>query len=115
MTDGPARLRVVGGTDAEPEVAPAPKPKKPRKKRPPITNQLVPFKCTPCTEESGVDQTLLVQVIATPHEANGKLVAGHLWWACDTGIMDEPMHRATAVACRPPRRNEPGARPFGLY
>jgi hypothetical protein len=27
-------------------------------------------------------QTKLVQVITNPHEANGKLVAGTLWWAC---------------------------------
>jgi hypothetical protein len=82
MTDGPARLRIVGGLDTEPEGVPAPKPKKPRKKRPPMKDQLTAFKCTPCTEEIGVDNTMLVQVIRTPHEANGKLVAGHLWWAC---------------------------------
>jgi hypothetical protein len=83
MTDSPSRLRVVGGTDAEPVEAPAPKPKKPRKKRTvPMKDQLVAFKCTPCTEETGVDNTKLVQVITAPFEANGKLVAGHLWWAC---------------------------------
>jgi hypothetical protein len=36
MTDGPARLRVVGGMDVEPEVAPV-KAKKPRKKRRPAS------------------------------------------------------------------------------
>ena len=24
----------------------------------------------------------MIQVLRTPHEANGKLIAGHLWWAC---------------------------------
>jgi hypothetical protein len=82
MTDGPARLRVVGGLDTEPEIAPTPKAKKPRKRHVPMKDQLVRFKCTPCSEAAGIDHTKLVQVMSTPYEANGKLVAGHLWWAC---------------------------------
>jgi hypothetical protein len=82
MTDGPARLRIVGGIDTEPEVAPTPKARTKRPRRVAMKDQLVPFKCTACAEETGVDHTLLVQVVSTPHEANGKLVAGHLWWAC---------------------------------
>jgi len=80
--DGPARLRITGGLDTEHQVAPGAKAKKPRKKRPPMKDQLVRFKCTPCSEETGVEQSTMVQVLRTPHEANGKLIAGHLWWAC---------------------------------
>jgi hypothetical protein len=82
MTDGPARLRIAGGLDTEPEVVPAPEVKRKRPRKVPMKDQLVAFKCAPCTEETGVDQTKLVQVVTNPHEANGKLVAGHLWWAC---------------------------------
>src|SRR5215211_7626420 len=78
MTAGPSRLRVVGGLDA----APTPKAKRRRPRQVPMKDQLVPFKCTKCSEEAGFDNTMLVQVVRTPHEANGKLVAGHLWWAC---------------------------------
>jgi hypothetical protein len=37
------------------------------------------FRCTPCSEETGIDQHKLVQVVTNPHEANSKLVAGHDW------------------------------------
>jgi hypothetical protein len=30
----------------------------------------------------GFEQHQMVQVLRDPHEANGKLVAGSLWWAC---------------------------------
>jgi hypothetical protein len=88
MTDGnPSRFRVVGGTETEqqPEVAPdAPaKVKKPRAKRPPMKDQLTPWHCAECTAEMmGHYQHQMVQVLRAPHEANGKLVAGSLWWAC---------------------------------
>ena len=83
MTDGnPSRFRVVGGTETEqPEAAPT-KVKKPRAKRPPMKDQLTPWHCAECTEEMGFEQHRMVQVLCNPHEANGKLVAGGLWWAC---------------------------------
>jgi hypothetical protein len=58
------------------------KAKKPRAKRPAMKDQLTPFYCAACSEEQGYLQHQMVQVLRNPHEANGKLVAGSLWWAC---------------------------------
>jgi hypothetical protein len=88
MSEQPTRLRVVGGTDAdllkqfeEKLEAAKPKPRRaPRKV--PMKDQLIPFRCTRCVEETGLDDTQMVQVLRNPHEANGKLIAGSLWWAC---------------------------------
>ena len=90
MKDGnPSRFRVVGGTETEqqPEAAPEieafAKARKPRGKRPPMKDQLTRFHCAECTAEMmGFEQHQMVQVLRDPHEANGKLVAGSLWWAC---------------------------------
>jgi hypothetical protein len=40
------------------------------------------FKCSQCSEETGMVSHQMVQVLRNPHEANGKLIAGSLWWAC---------------------------------
>ena len=64
----PHRLRVVGGENSTP--------------RQPMRNTLKAFKCSNCTDETGMIAHTLVQVLREPHEANGKLVAGSLWWAC---------------------------------
>src|SRR5262245_58279938 len=61
----PTRLRVVQGDAQHPK-----------------RKTLSAFQCTACTERPGVVAHTLVQVLRTPHEANGKLVAGSLWWAC---------------------------------
>jgi Rubredoxin-like zinc ribbon domain (DUF35_N) len=109
VSDQASRFRIVGGTDTdeqppelkggrcrecgtfyEPGTLICPnckaslvaKPKKPRAKRPPLKDQMRAFKCTPCSEEVGNDQHKLVQVMMQPFEANGKIVAGGLWWAC---------------------------------
>jgi hypothetical protein len=93
MTDGnPSRFRVVGGTETDqPEAAPAfdgavtkpSKPRKPRAKRPPMKDQLTPWHCAACTEEQlGFEQHKMVQILRAPHEANGKLICGSIWWAC---------------------------------
>jgi hypothetical protein len=94
MKDGnPSRLIVVGGTDVETlpvegdtvvltgAAAEAFKQRKPRK-RPPMKDQLTRWHCAECTAELGYMQHQMVQVLRDPHEANGKLVAGSLWWAC---------------------------------
>ena len=47
-----------------------------------MRNTLKAFKCSNCTDETGMMAHTLVQVLREPHEANGKLVAGSLWWAC---------------------------------
>ena len=82
----PSRFRVVGGTETEqqPEAAPVVvnKAKKPRTKRPPMKDQLTPWHCAACTEEMGFYQHKMVQVLLNPHEANGKLICGSLWWGC---------------------------------
>ena len=84
----PSRFRVVGGTETEQQPEPAPasmaltKAKKPRCKRPPMKDQLTPWHCAECTEEMGFYQHQMVQVLRDPHEANGKLICGSLWWAC---------------------------------
>jgi hypothetical protein len=83
MTDSGTRFSVVGGTDVAPEPEPTPKVKKSRPRRVPMKDQLIPFRCTKCSEELGYDYDQMVQVLRNPHEANGKLVAGGLWWACD--------------------------------
>ena len=62
----PTRLRVVEG-DAQQH---------------PTRKTLSAFECTTCTEKLGIAAHTMVQVLRTPHEANGKLVAGSLWWAC---------------------------------
>ena len=76
----------VGGTETEqqPEAAPVVvnKAKKPRTKRPPMKDQLTPWHCAACTEEMGFYQHKMVQVLLNPHEANGKLICGSLWWGC---------------------------------
>ena len=89
MKDGnPSRFRVVGGTESEqPDPAPAfdgtvTKPSKPRCKCPPMKDQLTPWHCAECTEEMGFYQHKMVQVLRNPHEANGKLTCGSLWWGC---------------------------------
>ena len=98
MKDGnPSRFRVVGGTDAEQPIdtitdltsggrnmgGPQAKPRKPRAKRPPMKDQLTPWHCAACTEEMlGFEQHKMVQILRNPHEANGKLICGSLWWAC---------------------------------
>jgi hypothetical protein len=106
MADNASRFRVVGGIDTDqPElkgrrcrecdvfydpgttICPnckaslAKKPKK-KTKRPPLKDQLRAFKCTPCSEEVGVEQDAMIQMLHQPYEANGKLVGGALWWAC---------------------------------
>jgi hypothetical protein len=88
MTDTASRFRIVGGTDFEREQQPPAsqtlatnKPKKPTK-RPPLKDQIRPFKCTPCSEEIGTEQHKLIQLMTQPFEANGKIVGGGLWWAC---------------------------------
>lgn len=89
MADGnPPRLRVVGGTETEPTEDGQPfdgavtKPTRAPRKRPAMKDQLTPWHCAACTEETGMYQHQMVQVLRDPHEANGKLVAGSLWWAC---------------------------------
>jgi DNA-directed RNA polymerase subunit RPC12/RpoP len=47
-----------------------------------MKDTLKAFKCAKCSEELGHDYHQMVQVLRNPHEANGKLAAGSLWWAC---------------------------------
>jgi hypothetical protein len=48
-----------------------------------MKDQLTPWHCAECTEENmGHYQHKMVQVLRAPHEANGKLICGSLWWAC---------------------------------
>ena len=93
MTDGnPSRFRVVGGTETEQQPEPTSviealtkvkKPRKARTKRPPMKDQLTPWHCAACTEEQlGFEQHKMVQILRAPHEANGKLICGSIWWAC---------------------------------
>ena len=45
--------------------------------------QLTPWHCAECTDEQlGFYQHQMVQVLRSPHEANGKLICGSIWWAC---------------------------------
>jgi hypothetical protein len=47
-----------------------------------MKDQLTRWHCAECTAELGYMQHQMVQVLRDPHEPNGKLVAGSLWWAC---------------------------------
>jgi hypothetical protein len=87
MKDEATRFRVVGGTDVEESrleanQSPAKAAPKKRAKRPPMKDQMIPFKCGPCSEELGGTQHTLVQLMTQPFEVNGKIIAGGLWWAC---------------------------------
>jgi hypothetical protein len=68
----------ASGTETEQQPDPAPainaavtKVKKPRAKRPAMKDQLTPWHCAECTEEMGFYQHQMVQVLRSPHEANG--------------------------------------------
>jgi hypothetical protein len=53
MTDSAFRLHIVGGTEVDPQPEPVAKPKKPRKKRPSLKNQIIHFKSRPAPKNWG--------------------------------------------------------------